>query len=79
MKGRVLFSNPYIYPPIGLRPEMVKTWEIGVDASLFNNRLRIDAAYYDKLTTDQIMEANRSATVASKSSYPAISSRILTD
>ncbi|MDR2146055.1 MAG: TonB-dependent receptor, partial [Tannerella sp.] len=58
MKGNVLFSNPFIYPPTGLRPEMVKTWEIGLEANFLNNRLRLDAAYYSKITTDQIMDAN---------------------
>jgi outer membrane receptor protein involved in Fe transport len=65
MKGRTLSSNSFTYPPIGLRPEMVKTWEIGVEANLFNNRLRMDAAYYSKVTTDQIMTAN----VANSSGY----------
>ncbi|MDR1557049.1 MAG: SusC/RagA family TonB-linked outer membrane protein [Tannerellaceae bacterium] len=58
--GTTLFSLPYIYPPTGLRPENVKTWEIGVEASLLRNRIRLDFAYYDKVTTDQIMEVNTS-------------------
>lgn len=60
MYGMTLFSLPYVYPPAGLRPESVKTWEIGVEASLLDNRLRLDFAYYDKATTDQIMEVNTS-------------------
>jgi TonB-linked SusC/RagA family outer membrane protein len=58
--GLGLFSNPFIYPPKGLRPESVKTWEIGIEASAFRNRLRLDFAYYNKTTTDQIMEVNTS-------------------
>jgi TonB-linked SusC/RagA family outer membrane protein len=58
MKGVALFSNPFIYPPNNLRPEMVTTWELGVEANFFHNRLHLDAAYYSKVTTDQIMEAN---------------------
>ncbi len=61
MAGMTLFSNPFIFPPTGLRPEMVKTWEVGLEASLLHNRLRLDAAYYQKNTTDQIMEVNTAA------------------
>ncbi|MCC8198053.1 MAG: TonB-dependent receptor [Tannerellaceae bacterium] len=56
--GNVLYSNPQTYPPLALRPEMVKTWEVGVEANFLNNRLHLDAAYYQRTTTDQIMEAN---------------------
>ena len=58
MKGQTLYSNPFVYPPNGLRPEMVNTWEIGIEAAFLQNRIRLDAAYYSKVTTDQIMEAN---------------------
>jgi TonB-linked SusC/RagA family outer membrane protein len=60
MFGTGLFSNPYIYPPKGLRPESVKTWEVGVEARFIQNRIRLDFAYYSKNTTDQIMEVNTS-------------------
>ena len=53
--GTSQFYMPATFPPVGLRPESVKTWEIGVEANLFDNRLGIDAAYYYKQTTDQIM------------------------
>jgi len=58
MKGTVLFSNPTSYPPTGLRPEMVKTWEFGIEASFLQNRVHLDAAYYSRITSDQIMTAN---------------------
>jgi TonB-linked SusC/RagA family outer membrane protein len=58
MSGVSLFSKPYILPPQGLRPESVNTWEIGLDAAFIDSRLHIDAAYYNKVTTDQIMEVN---------------------
>lgn len=54
--GNSQFYLPTTYPPKGLRPETVKTWEVGVEANLFDNRLGIDAAYYYKQTTDQIMD-----------------------
>ncbi|MCC8096839.1 MAG: SusC/RagA family TonB-linked outer membrane protein [Tannerellaceae bacterium] len=63
--GTALYYNPETYPPVDLRPEMVKTWEIGLEANLFYNRLHIDGAYYQRTTTDQIMEAN----VAASSGY----------
>ena len=46
---------PSTYPPSSLKPESVKTWEVGLEANFFDNHLGIDFAYYDKLTTDQIM------------------------
>jgi len=58
MRGVGLVSNPFILPPKGLRPEMVKTWEVGVEAVFLQNRLRFDAAYYYKASTDQIMNLN---------------------
>ena len=61
MRGTALFRNPSAYPPTGLRPEMVKTWEIGLEANFLNNRLHLDAAYYYKVTTDQIMQVDVSA------------------
>ena len=66
--GTTLFYNPTILPPTNLRPESVKTWEVGVEANLFNNRLHIDAAYYNKVTSDLIMIAN----VATSSGYTSM-------
>lgn len=66
--GTTLFYNPTILPPTNLRPESVKTWEVGVEANLFNNRLHIDAAYYNKVTSDQIMNAN----VATSTGYTSV-------
>jgi len=40
-----------------LRPEMTKSWEVGLEAHFFNDRLGIDLAYYDKRTIDQIIPA----------------------
>ncbi|MCD7976503.1 MAG: SusC/RagA family TonB-linked outer membrane protein [Tannerellaceae bacterium] len=66
--GTTLFYNPYVLPPTKLRPESVKTWEIGLETSLLDNRLRLDVAYYQKTTTDQIMNAN----VATSTGYNAM-------
>jgi outer membrane receptor protein involved in Fe transport len=67
MKGVALFSNPFVFPPVGLRPEMVKTWEIGLEANFIHNRLHLDAAYYQKTTTDQIMEVNTATSTGYRS------------
>ncbi|MCL2726864.1 MAG: SusC/RagA family TonB-linked outer membrane protein, partial [Bacteroidales bacterium] len=40
-----------------LRPERTKSWEIGLEAHLFNNRLGLDVAYYEKRTFDQIVSS----------------------
>jgi len=56
--GTTLYRNPLVFPPKNLRPEMVKTWEIGLETTFIQNRIHLDLAYYQKRTTDQIMEAN---------------------
>jgi len=38
-----------------LQPEISTEYEFGVDFRFFNNRVGIDLAYYDKITTDQIL------------------------
>ena len=53
----VLYYNPTTYPAQNLKPEMVKTWEAGIEANFLHNRIRLDAAYYQRVTTDQIMSA----------------------
>ncbi len=42
-------------PPVNLKPEKVNSYEIGLELAAFNRRLRFDATYYDKITTNQIM------------------------
>lgn len=54
--GNSQFLTPRVYPPKDLKPESVKTGEAGVEAQFFNHRLGIDLAYYNKVTSDQIME-----------------------
>jgi len=38
-----------------LRPERTKSFEVGADLRFFNNRLAIDAAYFDQTSIDQII------------------------
>lgn len=37
-----------------LKPERTRDWEVGLDALLFNERLGINATYYQRRSTDQI-------------------------
>jgi TonB-linked SusC/RagA family outer membrane protein len=59
-----LFNGQPVGQPIGntlpnpnLRPMRVGESEIGIDAKLFQGRLAIDLAAYNKITTDQIVSA----------------------
>lgn len=67
--GATLYYNPTTYPAQNLRPEMVKTWEIGLEANFLDNRIHFDGAYYQKTTTDQIMEANLSTATGYNAMY----------
>lgn len=45
-------------PATSLKPEISSEGEFGIDLRLFNNRLNFDFAFYDKITTNQIMSAD---------------------
>lgn len=45
-----------------LKPERTRSLELGADISLFNNRLGIEATYYDKHTKDQILSVATTST-----------------
>lgn len=47
-----------ISPNANLRPLTVKETEIGIDFKLFDNRLSVDAAVYNKLTEDEILNVD---------------------
>lgn len=42
-------------PNLDLRPEFAKSYEFGAELAFFNDRLGIDATYYNKRTKDQIV------------------------
>jgi TonB-linked SusC/RagA family outer membrane protein len=52
--------NPTGVPNSTLQPYAVTEKEIGVEARLFDNKLHFDIGYFDKLTTDQIMNVQLS-------------------
>ncbi len=43
---------------MGLKPEITTETEVGLDVRFFNNRLGLEASYYDRMTKDQIITAN---------------------
>ncbi len=52
-----------------LLPEETKSWEIGLEAQFFNGRLGFDAAYYQKVTTNQIIPVMTSGAIGYASKY----------
>ena len=49
-----LSSNSSTLNNINLKPERTESYEIGIEASMFNRRVTLDFSYYDNLTLDQI-------------------------
>ena len=41
-----------------LKPEMTSEWELGAEMHFLNNRVTLDASYYDRTTSDMIMQLN---------------------
>lgn len=56
--GTTLYHLDRTLPPTNLKPEQVKSTELGLNLGFLNNRIGLDATYYDKVTTDQIMAVN---------------------
>jgi len=52
----IAFGGPGTIPPVGLRPEQQKSWEIGSEFQLFNGRVGLDITYYNTITSDQIVD-----------------------
>lgn len=50
-------SSGTTVPNAGLRPMRTAETEVGLELKLFNNRVAIDLAAYQKITTDQIVSA----------------------
>jgi TonB-linked SusC/RagA family outer membrane protein len=58
--GVSLYSLATTLPPINLLPETAKSIEIGTELQFAKGRFSLDATYYDKTTTNQIMRVNLS-------------------
>lgn len=61
--GVAQMYKSYTYPNLDLKPESITTWEIGTEVGLFDNRLHLDVAYYQKQTKDQILSVTTSNVV----------------
>ncbi|HEX7119064.1 MAG TPA: SusC/RagA family TonB-linked outer membrane protein [Longimicrobiales bacterium] len=55
------FAVPDVIPNAELKPERTESWEIGADLRFFDNRLGLEATYYDMVTFDQILATDVSA------------------
>ncbi len=53
--GQPSLSYTNTLAPLGLKPQQKQSVEFGADLKFFNNRLSIDATYYDENTINQIM------------------------
>lgn len=60
IKGVTQYSQTTTFPTANIRPEQVTTTELGLEANFLKNRVGIDLSYYDKTTTDQIMNVSLS-------------------
>ena len=60
--GVSVFSPTSTMPPVGLKPEETKSYEIGADMRLWNNRISLDVTYYDQTTVNQIFSVATSST-----------------
>ena len=56
--GTTLYSISSTLPPLNLKPEKANSTEIGTELQFLNGRLGLDATYYNKVTTNQIMQVN---------------------
>lgn len=53
-------TEPTVSIARDLKPEMSKTWEVGLDLRFFKNKTRLDVAYYQTSTDDQIVTVRTS-------------------
>ncbi|MBQ4821465.1 SusC/RagA family TonB-linked outer membrane protein [Aquimarina sp. MMG016] len=54
--GALAFNSDGLLADQDLKPENQENFEIGLEVGLFNNRLLIDATYYENFTEDQILQ-----------------------
>lgn len=56
----VVTINNTTVPNKSLKPVQISEWEIGLNLSFLNNRISLDAAYYQKTTKDDIVQVTTS-------------------
>lgn len=52
------YTLPSTIPDPMIKPENVESWELGIEAKFFKNRLGIDLAVYNSTTTNQIVSVD---------------------
>lgn len=52
----ITLRNPLVLANPGLKAERLTETEFGVEANLFDNRIMVNASYYNKVSKDQIFE-----------------------
>lgn len=52
-----------VFPNANLRPEQIRTWEIGTEIGFLDDRIHADVVYYYKSTKDQILAVTTSNVV----------------
>ncbi|MEO5996608.1 MAG: hypothetical protein ABIN89_07765, partial [Chitinophagaceae bacterium] len=57
-----LFAPTGTLPPADLKPQETKSYEIGANVRLLQNRLSLDVTYYDQTTVNQIISVATSTT-----------------
>jgi TonB-linked SusC/RagA family outer membrane protein len=60
--GVSLFSPGRTMPPLDLKPQTTKSYEVGTNLRFFNDRVTLDVAYYDQKTINQILSVPISST-----------------
>ena len=60
-QNTVTQNNKDIYPNANLKPVHINEFEVGLNLSFFQNRLSLDAAWYQKRTTDDIVQVSTSS------------------
>lgn len=62
-------DDPHFEVDSDLKPEIVTSWEVGVDLRMFRNRLNLDVAYYDGQSKNLIANMPVSYAVGASSVY----------
>lgn len=68
--GIPYYIGENVLKTMGLKPERTNSWELGMELKFLDNRISLDATYYDKVTKDQIVTAD--APMASGYQYEII-------
>ncbi|MEM1320810.1 MAG: SusC/RagA family TonB-linked outer membrane protein [Bacteroidota bacterium] len=55
--GNQTAALPTTIPPIGLRPQQANSYEVGLNAGFFNDKINLDFTYYQINSFDQILDA----------------------